>query len=63
MPHPLELPRTLRAVVMLVRRERFPGFWRCIVEKHVALTLRHAIRTHEVFRFGSGRVPCFATVV
>ena len=54
MPDPLEFPGTLRAVIMLVRRERLPGLWGSVVDKLVAFTLRHAIRS----RVGSpGGVP------
>src|SRR5206468_1733118 len=41
MPDALELPGVLRAVVPLVRGERFTGFWRDIVDELVALAFRH----------------------
>src|SRR6059058_3506644 len=44
MPHPLELPGVLGAVVPLVRGERLAGLGRGVVHELVALTGRHAVR-------------------
>src|SRR5438046_1834894 len=44
MPHPLELPGVLGAVVPLVRGERLAGLGRGVVYELVALTGRHAVR-------------------
>ncbi len=57
MPDALELPRVLRAVVPLVRADV------ALIREHVALALGHSIRAHQVFGFGSGRVPGFAAVI
>src|SRR5262245_36586908 len=57
MPDALELPGMLRTVVKLVRSDV------AFVEEHIALALGHSIRTHQVFGFGSGRVPGFAAVI
>ncbi len=63
MPDAFEFPGTLRAVVVLVRRQRLAGFRGLVVEKHVALALRHAVRPHEIFRLRAGRVPGPPSVV
>jgi hypothetical protein len=63
MPHALKFPRTLCAVIMLVRRKRPSGFCRCIVHEHVAFTLRHTIRPHEILRFRAWRVPGLAAII
>src|SRR5688572_18202958 len=43
MPDALELPRPLRSVVPLVRRERLAGLGRCVVRELVALAFWHAV--------------------
>src|SRR5260370_22994036 len=62
MPHPLELPGMLRAVVPLVRGERLAGFVRRVVSELVARRLRRTGRR----RFSGGRsrlVPGFAAIL
>src|SRR5262245_3751750 len=64
MPDPLEFPRTLCSVIMLVRRKRFPCFWRGIVDEFVALSLRHAIRSGGRFAWRrSWLMPGLAAVI
>ena len=64
MPDPLELPRMLRAVVPLVRGQRFAGFRRRVVDELVAFALGHAVRGRGRFARGrAGLVPGFAAVV
>src|SRR6476660_4789875 len=41
-PDALEFPRMLRAVIKLMRCQRLAGFGRDVVNKFVALTLRHS---------------------
>src|SRR3990172_11845225 len=43
MPHALEFPRVLRAVVPLVRRQWLAGLRGGIVDELVALAFRHAV--------------------
>src|SRR5205814_8305293 len=43
MPDTFELPRPLRSVVPLVRRERLAGLGRRVVHELVALAFRHAL--------------------
>src|SRR5215470_13200690 len=45
MPHALEFPRMLRAVVPLMRRKGLSAFCRDIVNEFVALALRHSARS------------------
>src|SRR5580692_1392016 len=62
MPHPLELPRMLRAVVPLMRCERFAGFIRAVVDELVAGGFRRTGRG----RFSGRRprlMPGFAAVI
>src|SRR6185503_1643931 len=64
MPHSLELPRMRSAVVKLVRREWFAGFIRGVVNKLIALALRHAIgRGHRLAGWRSRLKPRLAAVV
>ena len=64
MPDAFELPGMRRAVVPLVRGERFAGFRRRVVNKLVALALGHAVRGGGRFARGCpGLVPCLAAVV
>src|SRR3954451_20721707 len=60
-PHPLELPRTLRAVVPLVRRQRLAGLGRGIVSELVALPFRRAVG--RLLDPASGRLPGLSAVV
>src|SRR6267154_2315076 len=62
MPHPLELPRMLRAVVPLVGGERLAAFGRRIVSELIALALRRPGRGWFARR-RSGLVPGFAPIV
>src|SRR5688572_990017 len=57
MPHALEFPRMLRAVVPLVCAHL------SFVREHVALSFGHSIRAHQIFWFGSGRIPGFAAII
>src|SRR6266496_603029 len=52
-----EFPWILHAVVPLVRVDF------ALVNKHVVLTLGHAVRAHQLFGLGPGRVPGFAAVI
>src|SRR3972149_8070078 len=64
MPDALELPRVRRAVVPLVRGQRFAGFRRSVVNELVAHALGHAVRGGGRFSCGcSGLVPCLAAVI
>src|SRR5262249_26798268 len=60
MPHSLELPRVLRAVVKLVRGEGLAGFGSCVVNEFVALAHGEALwaRCYPA----SGRLPGLAAV-
>src|SRR2546427_11300644 len=60
MPDALELPGVLRAVVPLVRGERFTGFWRDIVDELVALAFRH--RPGLCRDSATGRFPRVAAI-
>ena len=63
-PDALELPRVLRAVVPLVRRERLAGFRRRVVDELVALALGHAVgRRGRLAGRRARLVPRFAAVV
>src|SRR5882672_827505 len=63
MPHPLELPRMLRAVVKLVRGERLAGLGRRVVRELVALAFGHAVRGSRFPGRRSGLVPGFSAIV
>src|SRR6266540_400596 len=62
-PHALEFPQMLCAVVPLMRREWFPGFRRRVVNELVAFRFGHAVRTFQFFRTAAGCVPGFAAVI
>ena len=62
MPHPLEFPRVLRAVIPLMRGERLARLIRCVVNELVAGGLRRARRRRLSGR-RSGLVPGFAAIV
>src|SRR6266511_3806601 len=57
MPNALELPRMLRAVIPLMCARD------TVVNKLVALTFGHSVRTFQFLRAASGRVPFFSTVI
>ena len=64
MPDAFELPRVLRAVVPLVRRERLAGFRRRVVDELVALALGHAVgRRGRLAGRRARLVPGLAAVV
>src|SRR5207249_1734945 len=63
MPHALELPGMLRAVVPLMRSERLAGFGRRIVGELVAVSLGRARRGGRFAGRRSRLVPGFAAVV
>src|SRR5919106_6444942 len=64
MPDALELPGARRAVVELVRGERFAGFGRCVVDKLVAFALGHALRGGgRLAGRCAGLIPCLAAVI
>src|SRR5947209_1809392 len=64
MPDSLELPRALRAVIPLMRGERFAGFGRRVVDELVALAPGHSVRSGgRLSRRCSGLMPCLAAVV
>src|SRR5512132_1606245 len=64
MPDAFELPGMRRAVVPLVRGERFAGFSRRVVNKLVALAFGRAVRGRRRFAGGCSRlVPCLAAVI
>src|SRR3989442_15884121 len=60
MPHALELPGVLRAVVPLVRREGLARFRGRVVHELVALALRHLAGLHG--HSAAGRLPRLAAV-
>ena len=63
-PDAFELPRLLRAVVPLVRRERLAGLRRRVVDELVALALGHAFgRRGRLAGRRAGLVPGLAAVV
>ena len=62
MPHPLELPGMLRAVVPLMRGERLAGFGRRVVDELVARGLRRTWGGRLSGR-RSGLVPGLAAIV
>src|SRR5919106_2373748 len=57
MPDALELPGTLCPIVPLVRARH------ALVDKHVALPLWHTVRTHQILRLRSRRLPRFAAII
>jgi hypothetical protein len=64
MPDALELPGVGRAIVPLVRGQRFSGFRRSVVSELVALALGHAVWCCDRFAGRrSGLVPGLAAVV
>src|SRR5215469_16789302 len=63
MPHALEFPRMLRAIVELMRGERLACFRGGVVDEFVALTLRHAARAGRFSRRRARLMPRFAAVV
>src|SRR5215831_8559749 len=64
MPHPLELPGMLRAVIPLMGGEGFPTGGRGVIGEFVALSLgRAAPSTRGLFLRRSGLIPSFAPVV
>src|SRR4249920_2477855 len=63
-PDPLELPGMLRAVIPLVRRERFPGFCGSVVDELVALPLGHTVGSRgRLAGWCSWLAPGFAAVI
>src|SRR5207249_6546056 len=63
MPHALELPGMLRAVVPLVRGERLAGFGRCVVSELIAIAFGRARWSGRFSGRRSRLMPGFATVV
>src|SRR5260370_39632729 len=61
MPNAFELPRMLRPIVPLMRRERFAGFGRRVVNEFVAVAHRHALGSYR--RPAAWRVPRLATII
>src|SRR5436189_5591669 len=61
MPHTLEFPRMLRAIVPLVGRERLPSLRRAIVNELVTLALCHAVRAFQFLRTASRCVLGFTS--
>src|SRR5207247_917528 len=57
MPNALEFPRMLGAVIPLMRA------WDSVVNKLVALSFRHAIRTFQFLGAASRRAPGFPTII
>src|SRR5207245_2287757 len=63
-PHTFELPRVLRAVVPLVRRERLTGLGGSVVDELVALGFGHALWGRgQLTGRCPGLMPCFAGVI
>src|SRR5579859_1299339 len=63
MPDTLELPGMLRTIIKLMRRQRFSGLRRNVVDKFVALSFRHSIGT-LFFAWRSSRLePRLAAVI
>src|SRR5436305_1831056 len=60
-PHPFELPRPLRAVVLLLRRQRLAGLGRGVVDELVALPFRRPVG--RFLEGASRRLPGLAAVV
>src|ERR1017187_10015266 len=60
MPHPLEFPRVLGAVIPLMRGEGFAGFWRAVIDELIARAL-HGLGPR--LYVASGRLPRLAAVV
>src|SRR6185503_4510911 len=64
MPNSFELPWMWSAVIKLMGRERFAGFFRRVVNKFVALAHRHSIGRGSRRTGGRARLePRFAAVV
>src|SRR5262245_42327080 len=63
LPDALEFPWFLGVVIPLMRGERSAGFAGRVVEKHVALALRHAIWAHEIFWLGPRCVPGLTAII
>ena len=63
MPHALELPRMLRTVIPLMRRQRFAGFSGSVVREFVAVAFRHSLRRGRLARWCTRLEPGFAAVV
>src|SRR5207245_11113263 len=63
MPHALELPGMLRAVVPLMRGERLAGFGRRVVSELIAVALGRARWGGRFSGRRSGLMPGFAAVV
>ena len=64
MPHALELPGALRAVIPLVRGERFPCFRGRVVHELVALALGRAVGSRGRLAGRCSRlVPCLAAII
>src|SRR5262245_731236 len=62
-PHPLEFPRVLRAVVPLMSRQWRAGFCRSVIDELVALTLRPTLWAFQILGLTTGREPSFTAVV
>src|SRR5205823_14767739 len=56
-PDAFEFPRMLRAVVPHVRA------WDAVVNEHVTLAVRHAVRTFQILGTAARRLPGFTAVV
>src|SRR5436190_624361 len=64
MPDSFELPWLWSAVIKLMRRKRFAGFSRCVVNKLIAFTFRHPVgRSSRLACRRSGLEPRLTTVV
>src|SRR5437016_5577378 len=64
MPHAPEYPRALGSVVMLVRRERFSCFRRCVIQKFIAFRYGHSLRScRRLARFCAGLEPGLAAII
>jgi hypothetical protein len=62
-PHALELPRVLRAVVPHVGGKRRAMWGGCVVGEFVGFALGHAVFALEFFGFAAGRVPGLPAVI
>src|SRR5215212_1940489 len=64
MPDTFELPWMRSAVIKLMRRERFTGFVRRVVNKFIALPFRHSVgRSRRRAAGRSGLEPGLAAVI
>src|SRR5262245_23829815 len=64
MPDSFELPWMRSAVVKLMRGERFAGFFRRVIDKLIALTHRHSVRSGRGLAGRSSRLePRLAAVI